>query len=74
MRQIGLAEGRIFDRGVLERAEQELKRLYLSHGYYAVKIDTTVTPLERNRVSINFSVDEGQIAKIRQIKIIGAKS
>ncbi len=74
MRQIGLAEGRIFDRGVLERAEQELKRLYLSQGYYAVKINTTVTPLERNRVSLNFSVEEGQIAKIRQIKIIGAKS
>ncbi|UCF74939.1 MAG: outer membrane protein assembly factor BamA [Betaproteobacteria bacterium] len=74
MRQIGLAEGRIFDRGVLERAEQELKRLYLSQGYYAIKVDTTVTPLERNRVSLNFNVEEGQIAKIRQIKIIGAKS
>jgi outer membrane protein insertion porin family len=74
MRQIGLAEGRIFDRGVLDRAEQELKRLYLSQGYYAVKIDTTVTPLERNRVSLNFGVEEGQIAKIRQIRIIGAKS
>jgi outer membrane protein insertion porin family len=74
MGQIGLAEGRIFDRGVLERAEQELKRLYLSQGYYAVKIDTTVTPLERNRVALNFSVEEGQIAKIRQIRVIGAKA
>ena len=74
MRQIGIAEGRIFDRGLLDRAEQELKRLYLSQGYYAVTISTTVTPLERNRVSINFNIEEGKIAKIRQIRIIGAKA
>ncbi|HXF66002.1 MAG TPA: outer membrane protein assembly factor BamA [Burkholderiales bacterium] len=74
MRQIGLAEGRIFDRGLLERAEQELKRQYLARGYYAVSVSTTVTPLERNRVSISFNVEEGGIAKIRQISIIGAKA
>src|SRR5262245_61394367 len=74
LRQIGLAEGRIFDRGVLEKAEQELKRQYLSRGYYAVNVSTTVTPLERNRVSINFNIDEGRVAKIRQINIIGAQA
>ena len=74
MRQIGLAEGRIFDRGLLDKAEQELKRQYLSRGYYAVNVSTTVTPLERNRVSINFTVEEGSVAKIRQISIIGAKA
>jgi outer membrane protein insertion porin family len=74
MRQIGLAEGRIFDKGLLDRAEQELKRQYLSRGYYAVNVSTTVTPLERNRVSLNFNVEEGRIAKIRQISIIGAQA
>ena len=74
LRQVGLAEGRIFDRGLLDRAEQELKRQYLSRGMYAVNINTTVTPLERNRVAINFNVEEGEIAKIRQISIIGAKA
>ncbi len=74
LRQIGISEGRILDRGVLERAEQELKRQYLSRGYYAVSISTTVTPLERNRVALNFSIEEGQIAKIRQISIIGAQA
>jgi len=74
MRQIGIAEGRILDRGLLDRAEQELKRQYLSRGYYAVSISTTVTPLERNRVAINFNVEEGQVAKIRQISIIGAQA
>jgi outer membrane protein insertion porin family len=74
MRQIGLAEGRIFDRGTAERAEQELKRQYLTRGKYAAEVTTTVTPLERNRVSINFTVVEGDSAKIRQIAIIGAKA
>lgn len=73
MRQVGLAEGRIFDKGLLDRAEQELKRQYLSRGYYAVNVSTTVTPLERNRVSLNFNVEEGRVAKIRQISVIGAK-
>jgi outer membrane protein insertion porin family len=73
-RQIGIGEGRILDRGLLDRAEQELKRQYLSKGYYAVTISTTVTPLERNRVAINFNVEEGLVAKIRQISIIGAQT
>ncbi|MES2565096.1 MAG: outer membrane protein assembly factor BamA, partial [Pseudomonadota bacterium] len=71
MNQIGLAEGRIFDKGLLDRAEQELKRQYLSRGRYAANVSTTVTPLERNRVALNFSVEEGDSAKIRQISIIG---
>jgi outer membrane protein insertion porin family len=74
MRQIGLAEGRIFDKGLLDRAEQELKRQYLNRGKYAMELNTTVTPLERNRVSINFGVIEGDASKIRQISIIGAKA
>jgi outer membrane protein insertion porin family len=71
MSQIGLAEGRIFDKGLLDRAEQELKRQYLSRGRYAANVNTTVTPLERNRVSLNFTIEEGDAAKIRQISIIG---
>lgn len=71
LKEVGLAESRIFDRSLVERAEQELKRQYLSKGYYAVNVTTTITPLERNRVGINFSVDEGKIAKIRQINIVG---
>lgn len=74
LKDVGLAESRIFDRSVLERAEQELKRQYLTKGKYGVQITTTVTPLERNRVSINFNIIEGDTAKIREINIIGAKA
>ena len=74
LKEVGLAESRIFDRAVLERAEQELKRQYLAKGLYGVQITTTVTPLERNRVGVNFNVVEGEAAKIRQISIIGNKA
>jgi len=67
----GIAEGRIFDRATLERAEQELKRQYLSRGKYGVVITTTITPLERNRVNVNFNVEEGDTASIRQINLVG---
>jgi len=72
LREIGLAEGRIFDRASLDAAEQELKRQYLSQGKYAAQVQTTVTPLERNRVAISFAVTEGDVAKIRSINIVGA--
>ena len=73
-RELGLAESRIFDRALLEQAEQELKRQYLSRGLYGVDVQTTVTPLERNRVGINFAVKEGDIAKIRGLNIVGASA
>ena len=71
LKQTGLAESRIFDKSLLDKAEQELKRQYYSRGKYAVTVTTTVTPLERNRVAINFNVNEGEVAKIRQINIVG---
>jgi outer membrane protein insertion porin family len=74
LRQSGLAVSRIFDRSLLERAEQTMKQQYISKGRYDVKVTTTVTPLERNRVGLNFSIDEGEVAKIRKINIIGNKS
>ena len=73
MKEVGIAEGRIFDRALLDKAEQELKRQYLSRGRYGVVITTTVTPLERNRVGINFNIEEGAAAKIRQITVVGNK-
>jgi outer membrane protein insertion porin family len=73
VKQMGLADGRIFDRAALDKAEQELKRQYVARGLYAAEVKTTVTPLERNRVAINFDVIEGDVAKIRGITIVGAK-
>lgn len=74
LKEIGLGESRIFDKALVDRAEQELKRQYLSRGLYGVEITTTVTPIERNRVNVSFAVDEGQVARIKQINIIGNKA
>src|SRR5574343_2043377 len=74
LKETGIAEGRIFDRALLDKAEQELKRQYLTRGKYAANITTTVTPLERNRVGINFNIEEGIAARIKQINIVGAKA
>jgi outer membrane protein insertion porin family len=74
LRDLGMTEGRIFDRAMLDSAEQELKRQYLSRGMYAAAVQTTVTPLERNRVGISIAVTEGEVAKIRGINIVGAQA
>jgi outer membrane protein insertion porin family len=74
LRELGLAEGRIFDRALLESAQQEIKRQYLSQGLYAAEVETTVTPLERNRVGISIAVTEGEVAKIQGINIVGAQA
>ncbi len=74
LKELGLGESRILDKSLVDRSEQELKRQYLSRGLYGVKITTTITPIERNRVNVSFDVDEGEVARIRQIKIIGSKA
>ena len=71
LRDIGLAEGRPFDKALADRAEQELKRQYINRSMYAAQVVTTVTPADRNRVSLNFSVTEGDVAKIKDIRIVG---
>ena len=74
LKDIGLGESRTYDKSLVDRAEQELKRQYLGRGLYGVVVTTTVTPIERNRVNITFSVDEGETARIRQINVVGNKA
>ena len=74
LKQTGLAEGRVLDRALLDKAEQELQRQYFNRGKYAVEIKSTLTPLERNRVAVQFDVVENRSAKIQQINIVGNKA
>jgi len=71
LKDIGISEARIFDRSALERAEQELKRQYITRGLYGATVQTTVTPQERNRVALNFTIVEGDASKIARINIVG---
>ena len=73
LRDNGLAEGQIFRQVVLEGMSQELQRQYVSQGRYGALVQTEVEPLPRNRVAINIDIDEGDVAKIRHINIVGNK-
>ncbi len=74
LRDIGLAEGRTFNRSVLDKIEQELRRQYFNSGKYGVQLETEVTPLERNRVAVKIKIREGDTARIRGINIVGNKT
>ena len=74
LKDIGLAEGRPFDKALADRAEQELKRQYVNRSLYGAEIITTITPAERNRVNLSFTVVEGDLAKIKELRVVGAKA
>ena len=74
LKDIGLSDGRPFDKALADKAEQELKRQYINKSMYAAQIVTTVTPIERNRVNLSFAVVEGDVAKIKDLKIVGNKA
>ncbi len=73
LREVGIADGKPFDRALADKAEQELKRQYLNKSLYGVEVITTVTPIERNRVNLTFTVVEGEVAKIKEIRVAGNK-
>ena len=71
LKQIGLTRGKVLDRSLLDKIEQELERQYYSLGKYGVKIDTETSPLERNRVKVSINIAEGGDAKVYAINIVG---
>jgi outer membrane protein insertion porin family len=73
LRAVGVAEARFYDKALIDKAEQELKRQYVGKGMYAAEVVATVTPVERNQVAIYFNIDEGPVAKIQEINFIGSK-
>jgi outer membrane protein insertion porin family len=74
LREVGLAEGRPFDKSLADKAEQELKRQYINKSLYGAEVIATITPIERNRVNLTFSVTEGDVAKIKELHIVGAQT
>ena len=74
LKDVGIGEGKPFDKAMADRAEQEIKREYLTRSLYGVEVVTTITPQERNRVNVTFTVTEGGIAKIKEIRITGNKA
>jgi len=73
LKQAGLAEGFVFKRSTMERLELELERQYVSQGRYDAAISTEVSKLPRNRVSLKINIDEGSVASISHINLVGFK-
>lgn len=67
----GLAVGKVFQRSTLEGMQLELQRQYVQQGRYDANIETEVLPEPRNRVTVNIDVDEGTVASIKHINVVG---
>jgi len=74
LRDVGLSQGKVFDRSVLEEVKQALTEQYYSQGKYGVSIETPIEVLPDNRVRVSIEIIEGERAKIRQVNIVGNTS
>ncbi|MDD3762703.1 MAG: outer membrane protein assembly factor BamA [Nevskiales bacterium] len=73
LKDLGLTEGELFRRELLDQVEQEMRRQYYANGFYDVAIDSKVTEEPNNRVSLDIKVTEGKVTKIQDINILGNK-
>ncbi len=71
LEDIGVTRGKIYNRSLLDKLTLELERVYFSQGKYGVKINTEVNDLDQNRVDIDITIAEGQVALIKHINITG---
>lgn len=71
LKQSGLAEGEIFQQATLEGVRNELQRQYVAQGRYSASIETKVEALPRNRVALKIEINEGSVAAIQHINIVG---
>lgn len=71
LRDAGMTAGRPYDKALIDRAEQEIKRQYINRSLYGAEVQTTVTPVARNQVNLAFNITEGQPARIKDIHIVG---
>lgn len=71
LKGVGLAEGRVFNRSLLAAVKRALRRQYFALGYYDVEIESTVSPLPRNRVSIRLDIHEGETALVQEVHFVG---
>jgi outer membrane protein insertion porin family len=71
LRSVGLAPGRIFRRSVLDNLETEVRQVYFSRGQYGTRVTSKVEELDNNRVNVKIDVEEGAVAKISHVSIVG---
>ena len=74
LRTLGLAPGRIFRRAVLDNLETEVRQVYFSRGQYGTRVTSSIEELENNRVNVKIDIEEGVVAKISHVSIVGNKA
>jgi outer membrane protein insertion porin family len=70
---IGLSEGEVYNRLIIDKVEQELTKQYYNRGKYNVSVKSSVKSLDRNRVEVTLTIAEGKASKIRHINVVGNK-
>jgi outer membrane protein insertion porin family len=74
LRNVGLAKGKVFNQSTLDEVDRFLTDQYYSRGKYGVRVDSKVTDLPNNQVSIAIDIKEGKRSQIEQINIVGNQS
>ncbi|HIE48941.1 MAG TPA: outer membrane protein assembly factor BamA, partial [Gammaproteobacteria bacterium] len=74
LNEAGLAEGQVFKRSILNGLAQEIQRQYVSQGRYGASVEVDSESKPRNRVALNIEIDEGEVAVIDNINIVGNKT
>ena len=74
MERVGIVRARVFNRGVVDRARQAIEQAYIEKNFYRARVDPIISPLERNRVAVEFRVQEGEEAAIRSIALVGVEA
>lgn len=71
LRVVGLDRGKVYKESMLDQVRQELLRQYFSNGFYGVLVNSEVSELDNNRVRVKITIDEGDIALIQRINVVG---
>lgn len=71
---LGVKKGRILNETDLDRIAQDIRQRYQNQGYYATVVEPRLEQLERNRVNLTIKVQEGELARITKITLVGNKA
>ncbi|MFL2559145.1 MAG: outer membrane protein assembly factor BamA [Arenicellales bacterium] len=71
LHSVGFVDGKVFSQPILDKLLKILRERYFSRGRYSATIDATVTPLDASRVRIRLQIDEGRVARIEKLRIVG---
>ena len=71
LHSVGFVDGKVFSQPILDKLLKILRERYFSRGRYSATIDATVTPLDTSRVRIRLQIDEGRVARVEKLRIVG---